>query len=540
MRAADESGFALVFAILLITIITAVSLALAGLVYSQTRPSQFTKKNIRTVNAASAGLQATLGSLRSANDGSGNGMLLKLECTGPSDATFSAGGTTVTAPGYSLNGSVSNGQGNLQYRTSIAYYTQSPSNFTLSQLSTQAMTCPLSAVPAYAYIQSFGKGDAVPGSAATLGNRTQHGVYQFATTNTNSAGGRMAEMLTSNPALCLDVASPAVGATMTFQPCLALGTPRQTWQYRNDLTIFYGGDPALNLCVQKPSSGSTPTLQTCTGTGSGTTYPYASGQQVQEWGFNDSGHFAAVLADGSVTNGSGGACLEPAGATSGSPASAGAALVTTSCDGVTVGYTAWTPDPQVGAGKAGGNTTGVPGSPTNQFVNYAEFGRCLDITGQDVDANHLISYPCKQSPDSSKLTFNQVWTYTAVAGGYGTVSVTCDTSHGNCPSGTRFCLTAPSSGSLVVMDPCQGSPGNNQLWTPTGNIVGNYAASYELVTKTNGMCLSVTQAGALTPPWSNIIIETCDGSLEQKWNAPPSAPSTGLGDIGEDAGGTGG
>ena len=42
-----------------------------------------------------------------------------------------------------------------------------------------------------------------------------------------------------------------------------------------------------------------------------------------------------------------------------------------------------------------------PGAPTNQFVNYAELGRCLDITGQDVNANHLIDYPCKQAPNSS-------------------------------------------------------------------------------------------------------------------------------------------
>jgi Tfp pilus assembly protein PilX len=531
-RAADESGFALIFALLLIVIISAVSLALAGLVYSQTRPGQFTKKNIRTVNAASAGLQASLGQLRAANDGAGNGTLLELPCTSPTAASFNSGGSSVTASGYTLDGAVSNGQGNLNYTAAVAYYTQDPSGKPLSWLQANAMSCPLSQQPAYAYIQSYGQGDGVPGaSRTTLGNRTQHAVYQFATTNTFSVGGRMFEFGTTNPGLCLDAGtSPAIGSTMTFQNCLALGTPRQTWQYRNDLTIFYGGDPSLNLCIQSVSGS--PVLRTCTGTGSGSTYPYANAtQQAQEWGFNDSGHFAAALSNGTVTNGTGGACLEPNGATAGAPATAGAALVITSCDGATTGYTAWDPDPQVGAGKAGGNITGLPGSPTNQFVNYYEFGRCLDVTGQNVNADHLIAYPCKQAPDSTTLTWNQLWTYTAVSGGYGTFYTRFNN--------TNYCLTAPSSGNLITTIPCAGSPGNNQLWNATGNIPGNYTASYELVSKLTGGCMSVSRTGAITFGSSNIVLETCDGSLQQKWNAPPTAPATGLGNIQEDAGGGG-
>ncbi|MDX6285421.1 MAG: hypothetical protein QOG53_906 [Frankiales bacterium] len=536
-RAEGESGFALVFALLLIIIISALSLALAGLVYSQTRPGQFSKKNIRTVNAASSGLQASLGQLRSANDGSGNGVLLKLPCTSSTSATFSSGATVVTTNGYTIDGQVSSGQGNLNYTASIAYYTVDPSahDTDMAWLQSNAMTCPLSAVPAYAFIQSYGKGDAVPGMATKNGNRTQHGVYQFATTNTNSVGGRMIEYGTSNPGLCMEVESlpAAVGKRILVKNCLALGTPQQTWQYRNDLTIFYGGDPTLNLCIEKPTSGSTPTLQTCTGTGSGTTYPYANAQQQrQEWGFNDSGHFSASLSNGTVTNGSGGECLDPQGATSGAPAASGAVLVIVSCDGATTGYTAWDPDPQVGAGKAGGNITGLPGAPTNQFVNYKEFGRCLDVTGQNVNADHLIDYPCKQAPDSTTLTWNQLWTYTAISGGYGKFYTTY--------SGTQYCLTAPSSGNLITTVPCAGTPGNNQLWKPTGNIIGNYTASYELISKLDSRCMGVTQVGAITFGSSNIVVETCDGSLGQKWNAPPSVPNTGLGNIQEDAGASGG
>jgi hypothetical protein len=235
------------------------------------------------------------------------------------------------------------------------------------------------------------------------------------------------------------------------------------------------------------------------------------------------------LTNGTVTNGSGGECLDPQGATSSAPAASGALLVIVSCDGATTGYTAWDPDPQVGAGKAGGNITGVPGAPTSQFVNYKEFGRCLDVTGQNVNADHLIDYPCKQAPDSTTLTWNQVWTYSPVSGGYGTFYTTY--------SGTRYCLTAPSSGNLITTVTCAGTPGNNQLWNTTGNIPGNYTASYELVSKLDGRCMGASRTGAITFGSSNIVLETCDGSLDQKWNAPPSAPNTGLGNIQEVTGG---
>src|SRR4051812_20475217 len=88
-RAEGESGFALIFALLLIAILTTASLTLAGLILSQTQPTQLARKNIRTVNAAETGLQATLAQLRAANDGSGNGVLQDLPCPSTTGATFS-------------------------------------------------------------------------------------------------------------------------------------------------------------------------------------------------------------------------------------------------------------------------------------------------------------------------------------------------------------------------------------------------------------------------------------------------------------------
>jgi Tfp pilus assembly protein PilX len=532
VRAQDDKGFALILSVLLILVVAGLMLSMGAVILRQAKPTQEARKQVQTVNAAAAGLQVSLTNLRAAYDPTtGLGLITKLPCTSASGATFNQGSGPTTTSGATFNGAVSNGAGDPEYTVSVAYYTSDPTGKPISWLTANALSCPLANVPYYAYLQSYGAGAQIVGNSATQGNRSQTATYQFATSNLNVVGGRMIEFGTT---LCLDAgAGPwtAGVTTMTMQTCQALGTPRQTWQYRNDLSIMFGGDTTLNLCIQASASVPTPKLQACTGSGTGNTYPYAPGQQIQEWGFNDNGHFSAALDNGTVTNGTGGKCLQPSGGSDSTPASAGAALVWVACDGGTTGYTAWDPDPEVGAGKAGGNITGLPGSPTNQYVNYAEFGRCLDITGQNVDADHLIAYPCKQAPDSNALTWNQVWAYTAATGGYGTLSV-------NHPNGNKYCLEAPASGTLIVSKVCDNSKPDRQLWQATGKIDGNYPDSYRLKSKLRlGMCMSVTRTGAITFGSSNIIVETCSESLKQKWNAPPINPDTGLNNIQETVGG---
>jgi hypothetical protein len=530
-----------------ILVLSAVALSMTALVISQTKPTQFARKNARTVNAAATGLQVAVDQLRAANDGAGNGSLLLIPCTGANDATLNPNGVSGTADGVNFTGAVSNLPGSLTYRVSVAYYLSDPSGKDLSWLQTNAMSCPLTAVPAYAYLQSTGLGAGVPGLNAASGNRGVHAIYQFKTANTNVQGGRMIEFGTTTPQMCLDsgTVSPIAGANMTMQPCQAIGTPQQTWLYRNDLSIKYGGNPTLDLCVQaSQTTGTRATLQPCFGTGSGSTYPITSTAQAQqEWSFNDSGHFAAPQTNGSggYTGNVSGICIDPAGASgspgSGTQAATGAFLVVVTCDGITTGYNAWNPDPAVGAGKAAGNVTGKPGAPTNQLVNYAEFGRCLDVTGQNYNADHLIDYPCKQAPDASLLTWNQLWTYTDKGGGYGTVTTVT--------GGVTYCLTAPAqtaANNWVTIVSCS-TPTNAQLWQATGKINGDYTHSYELVSKSYldsgglGECLSVDKAIQNPFGSSTIIVEPCDGTLEQKWNAPPVVPVSGLGNIQEQAGG---
>src|SRR5207253_1331455 len=66
-------------------------------------------------------------------------------------------------------------------------------------------------------------------------------------------------------------------------------------------------------------------------------------------------------------------------------------------------------DAGVGAGAAGPST--------GQIVNFNQFGRCIDVTDQNVSSTFLIVWPCKQAPNVASLTWNQRWTGPAIPGG---------------------------------------------------------------------------------------------------------------------------
>lgn len=544
-----DEGIALLLSLFVMLMVSTLSIGLLAVVLNETRPTQFQRKLTRTINGAEGGLQVVLNQLRAANDGTSanKGVLSKLPCSADG-ATFTfPDGSTVKADGSAYSGSIGTAGSSTTYTAYVSYYASDPSSWYATQaqwpnyattgknINAQAMACPLNAVPAYAFVQSVGRDSAVSGFNSTIGNRSVHATYQFNTTNTNVQGGRIFEF---NTQLCLDAGTvPAVGTTLTMQNCGALGYAPQMWSYRTDLSILYAGNPALNLCIQQPASGNgnAVTLQTCTSaanTTNSTTYPYIGVQQVQEWGFNDNGHFAAPYSDGSVPNASPGVCLQPSGGSDSTPAVVNAQVIYTTCDAGTTGYTAWNPDPQVGAGKAGGATSGLPGG-TNQLVNYQEFGRCLDITGQQIDADHLIDYPCKQAPATKWLTWNQVWNFSGSgAGQVGTIYVNYpgDSNH----AAGKYCLTAPTSpATYAVMTFCNGTTAQN--WTPSGVITGNYAASYEIVSA-GGLCLTADGTNQITYLSSTITVVACDGTAKQKWNAPANAVNNNLTNLNEDQG----
>jgi hypothetical protein len=495
-----------------IGIFTTLMLAMLTVVLGQVKPIAQARKDIGSVNAATSGLQAGLTAIRSSVDSTGEGNRGRLPCTAGSTTDFREGVTLATTPGAKLAGVASSLPGRFRYEVSVGYFLTDPTDQSSGWLQANALECPLLQTPRYAYLQSYGVGDALVAGTSGRGNRSQTGVYQFSVPQENIAGGRLRQFGRDH---CLDAGdSPGLGTLLHFATCAEVGTPRQLWVYRSDLTLFFGGAPALNLCIQG-SATQVPQLQRCTGTGNGSTYPYAPGQQVQLWSFNNDGHFASASDDGNVT----GSCVQP------ETDAAAAQLTFYACTGGTTSFQAFDPDPSVGAGKAGGNTSGVVGEPTNQYVNFEQFGRCLDVTAQMVGSTHLIAYPCKQAPLSSLLTWNQVWTWTSVSGNVGTMRT-------DAPSGAH-CLDAPASGEFIVVKPCTTPVPQQQQWTATGDIPGSPQSSFNLVSASRNQCMSLGPTGATTYGSSKVILEPCNGGLKQRWNAPPPPPTSGLGNIKE-------
>jgi Tfp pilus assembly protein PilX len=578
-RQNNDGGFAMIFTLFLILVITVTSITVADLMIAQTGPTALQKKSVRTVDAASAGMQAALGQLRNTAT-NGGGDLTKLPCsdaTGSGGVTLSVGNPhqNVTVAGDQITGTVlttTPASNTATYRTVIAYFVLNPTSHegdsTTTWWTNNAIPCRagiVKYVPNYAFIQSYGIGSQLPNSTATEGNRTLHAIYQFNASNTNTVGGRMAEFndtgSNTQDTMCMDAGTqePTAGTTPEMEPCQPLGKPQQTWQYRADLSIFYGGDTTLNLCLQNVTSSyghaGTIELEPCVGTGSGTTYPYANQtQQEQEFAYNDNGQLEAPdTHDGGVggsTSPDPGGCLEGQGVTTSAAAVANAPIVLQACSGSSGDLTAWNPDPQVGAGKSGGNVTGVPGAPTQQFVNYALFGNCLDVNGQQFN-NKLIAYPCKQAPDTSTLTWNQIWHFQTVSGAYGIVYTNCSAGASGClpsspASAVKDCLVSPGTvNALVYGVQCPtGTPPDNELWQPTGVVAGNYAQSYLLINKADGLCMA-PDPSQQSNGWAQIVVTSCDGTqipstgatknpLLLKWNAPPVNPAAGLSGIQED------
>lgn len=218
------------------------------------------------------------------------------------------------------------------------------------------------------------------------------------------------------------------------------------------------------------------TLQTCNNT------------PPQRWSYNDAGRFQMEKLDASAL---GNQCIY-------APDTIGAQLVMVSCGA----SREWTPDATVGAGGAG--------ESTEQLVNYGEYGRCLDVTNWDLNWPYLIDYPCKQDPTTAPGA-NQRWSWQ-----YSNVSKALITRYNE-----GYCLTgAATVNGVVLTKPCTG--GVDQMWT-VNKDTGVRATSYTIVDG-YGRCLGLGPPGATSgglSQWSTARSQICDGSLEQKWNAPP-------------------
>ncbi len=489
-RRDDDSG-SLIFAMLLVLISTALASLMVPMLLLQINGTKSNLDAVRSLDAAQAGLDIAIGHIRAANDGAGNGVLSKLPC-GPYAGTVGGGNAST-------------------YSVSIAYYTSDPKGLNAAQLAQINLPC-LSGLgventPAYAQLQSQGTAS----GSGTL-TRNMQATYIFQTTNQNIAGGLIHVYKTSTSTdLCIDAgsSSPGTGTKATMQACTA-GSAQQKFAYNNNLTIqlvasVTAAQPT-GMCLDAGSPeavGAYVVFQPCASV--------APTLTEQEWSLNDSANLQGTT-DGVHANG---LCFNVQ--TQNFPGSF--IVLNNNCGGGYDNIQTFQPDPSVGAGNAG--------APSGQLVNFNQFGRCIDVTEQNVNYGYIIVWPCKQNPDPSQDTWNQVWATPTIPNGSTSATGTITTATG----GVTYCLKSPNStnpAQYVTVVPCTvGAITQPEKWTMY-SATGTYTTSYRIVDST-GYCLSPTDPTASPPDLypngnqiSKLIVAPCTSATLQKWNAPPN------------------
>jgi hypothetical protein len=496
----DEGGVAMVTVILFMIMLSGISLVLLGVIVGQLGPAYAAQKSTKTIYSAQAGLQSALGAIRSATKivpvAKVVGDISKLPCE--------------------IRAQVDGEADSVAYRVDVGYYLENPEGRSEAWLNSPAnkLTCTngagVSTQPNYAYIVSSGLGESAAGRDASESNRSVAAVYKFKVLNLNIAGGRIFDDSRTN---CLQAQTAAVGSKVRFVSSSSCGegssaSDRQLWVYSPDWKIKLAssivdpGAPGLCITGRTGENSNYTELRTCVTSGTDHT--------KQLWGWNDSAGWNGRNASNNANSG----CLNRE-----TVSSVPYLKVTSAC-------AAFSPTPAVGAGAASYST--------GQVVNYAEFGRCLDVTDREIDKAFMISYPCKQDPSGAGgFSWNHKWAYTEpdIAGGAisraGTIVVRTNS--------TNYCLTTQTSGVPRFYGCTSANPtAQNQVWTRVYNT-GEYESSY-LFTDRNGNCLTADANDKYNGDWSKIKVATCDGSEQQKWNAPPRDAEESFGDFKETAG----
>ncbi|BFU43590.1 ricin-type beta-trefoil lectin domain protein [Krasilnikovia sp. MM14-A1004] len=489
-RRPDADRGSLPIAMLLTLVGLSMSALLVPAVLERVHGTQNASERTRALHAAEAGLDAAMGQIRAAVDGTGSGDAARLPM-GP------------------LHGNAAP-DGGERYQVTIEY----------RNLDGVALGPALAEQPGTAVLRSTGvAGPTGTFDARTAGARTLQATYRFRTSNEHIPGGQI-HVRSSRADLCLDAgsATPAAGTPVTMRDCGdAPQPPSQLFAYNRDLTIsLVSSQTSANtngMCLDAGSphrAGAAVVLQPCAGTS-----PAAARQQ---WSANDVANFVGT-SDGTTLDGF---CFNVQ-----QPDTVGSPVVLGSGGDCGAGYDnkqTFQPDPTVGAGAAG--------AATGQLVNYEQFGRCLDITEANKSASYLIAWPCKQAPNPNNVLWNQRWKLPAVADATGTGTGRIYVTDG----GRDYCLKSPGTTSgYPTVEACpSGALPADLTWTVYG-YTGNYATSYQIVDgahpTTAGLCLAAADLKATSPelydakkytgpPISKIVLRTCDGKAAQKWNAP--------------------
>jgi hypothetical protein len=518
-RGENERGVALLSAIIFIIIMAGISVVLLSAVLGQIAPANNAQKGTRTIYAAQAGLQTTLGLLRSAaaapdSQGLVFGSPSKLPCA------------TAAAP---LTGNVDALSNGVTYSVQIIYFNDDPTgklpiwqNDPLNQTSCAQLQAGIP--PSYAMLMSTGHAPMYSGVAdSSPGDRKLSAIYKFKASNVNIAGGRIYDY---GNQYCLDAAAASSNnGTMTFQPLGRCNDdPNQLWVYDTDYKIklassIQAGAP---LCITGPAregdSTQDATLQPCRST----TDP-ARWNQLWSW----TGAYSWVGQKQDIASGPSNYCLAT-GKPNGSNITNKRLQVSTGCNGQ------FAPSTRVGAGAAG--------FTTHQLVNYQEFGRCADVTNEQIGYPFMISYPCKQDPSGLPnlpfLKWNHKWYYSEPTAPVTSpvtppptqvsTTILVNVSNDLAVSSSNYCLETPDTGTgstYPVFRTCTG--GVRQSWTRVG-VAADYLGSYLLI-DSNDHCLTADPSNPFNLSYSKITVATCTGSLAQKWNAPAAVGSSTVG-----------
>ncbi len=504
-QGSSERGVALLTVLLFIIFMLGLTAALTSVLVSAPQSIYLAQRGTKTVYAAQSGLQVVLGQIRSISKtvagGAVYGDATKLPCT--------------------VSGSVDSASESATYSVKITYYATDPSVDKSIVTNPPLGSCPtgttsgLTKSPGFAKLESTGTGPAVGGLASTVAARTIVAVYAFNVSNVNIPGGLINNF---DGSFCLAAVTATVGSLVKYLPAAQCTDPTLTsWVYATDYELKLASTLTTTpLCITGPvnqgDASQNITLQACLTTA-------ARWNQLWSW----FGSSTWLGQKNPISAGNSNYCLGSG--IGGSNALTGKYLqVLSACDG-----SSFNPSSKVGAGAAGYST--------HQIVNYLEFGRCMDVTGENINATYMISYPCKQDPTGGGgFNWNHKWFYTEPATGsasYGPQQIYVYYLNN---TASKYCLTTPAQnagGYLdVVFKPCNGA--SNQNWTRYGNT-GNYDTSYVFIDQFN-RCITAEQANTELAPWSTLRMESCSGSLAQKWNAPPAGTASSFGSFREVSG----
>ncbi len=504
----NESGIAIMSALMLMLIVSALSVLVLGFVLAEVRPTQFANKNTRTIAAAQAGIEVAVAQIRTstAADGAGvqMGNILELPCEVRGPVEGAADGTG--------------------FEAKISYFTQDPAGKDATWREDNALRCfttgspkGVRAVPRFAIITSEGT-DAGAKVIVDAADRTVEATYTFPLTTRNVSGGQITDN-TGN--YCLVANSLSAGSRVTFHLGSSAACKEKSeynrWSWRSDYMIHLSSSDTngrVPMCLSGRATSSTPAamvLRTCnTGAGDpqGQLFQWTGdhtwrGQNAANTGVAST--WIVVATVGGVRT------LAVRNSNSGDKP---------------------IPMPEVGKGNAS--------KDTDQVVNQQKFGRCLDVTDVRINKAYMITYPCKQDPTGGgNFDWNHKWYYTEVDPDSATQSVSTKiyVREGNT---TQNCLITTNTRGIVAGDTSGGSTGmtgvstsyfprfrtsgngidcssTNTNWTRNGDT-GDEKTSWTLVDR-HGRCLSAN-GPKMHVGWDAVVVETCNGSNNQKWNVP--------------------